>query len=84
MKLDSGRTCRMSGPEVAAATAMMPKAGPDQPKTATVEMDTEWSGRVLVMLECRQFRHYKITHWGWTVVDAVPAPPSAPAAEAQQ
>lgn len=36
----SGVLCKMLGPEVSDAARLLPPPGPDQPKTATVEMDT--------------------------------------------
>lgn len=66
----SGVLCKMLGPEVSDAARLLPPAGPDQPKTATVEMDTAQTGRVRVTLECRLWKHYKMRHWGWHAIHA--------------
>lgn len=69
---DNGVLSYVPGEESAAASLTLPPCGPESPKKATVEINSERCGHILLTFEPFMHKRGRNRHWFWLAVHAEP------------
>ena len=71
MQHDNGILALIRGQEIAAGNNSLPRPGQGQPERMSVEVDTLYWGRVLIVYHLKSHKRGKSHYWSWAAVRAV-------------